>query len=661
LRAMASRKSSKPLEVWAQELKEFVTANNRFPAAVDKGTASDHERSLHYWLARIRENYHKKMIPEEHQVLLVEVPGMQERFDRWDGKEDPSKFPDPEEIAAESGLSAEVIAALPPDAPKGHESYKKVIFRETQGIAVFQYAGSDGRINFQTTVAACGSIYAAQRIARSCYLRFENNETKPEILEFRASCYSRLQELIGVSRPAKQKASTTAGATDAKAAKKRKTTADSAAKIPETSGDILMASPSPQASASEAQSEVTLQPSPLPESQVIGDAPEGHLAWEKVSFDESANMCFIRHQENGVRLRLEVSPKNVGDKETAMRIGRLCFVEFNEGRKNPKETLKYRNELYQLAKYGKPAVAAQDKLHKEEKKSKRAKRAPKDDQKRTPQPMPEQSGEGRFVGALRFEGRAAGKKNAWISGVYMILPGGFDGHLAYQRWSGEDQPEGQPLLMFYASEKKRWKVSNTLGDTKGGFAYLKTRDGTKPPSELPSGARWMVFEGKENGYVEDADLTCVPKNPTAPAEKAADPESIAAAVSSDARTDESAGNTAHAEPTASAPAGKTAVEDDGGSDDDDDASSSDSSSSASEDDQDDADADASTAEAGQDAAKLEEHKQAANGTATVPVTVVRRPAIRACAKMLVRVGLRCACHFTNVRNCPGGRGQLNGK
>eukprot|EP00930_Biecheleria_cincta_P097913 TRINITY_DN89596_c0_g1_i1.p1 TRINITY_DN89596_c0_g1~~TRINITY_DN89596_c0_g1_i1.p1 ORF type:complete len:665 (-),score=122.28 TRINITY_DN89596_c0_g1_i1:177-2171(-) len=657
--------SKKPWEMWLQELKEFVGANSRLPVSDRGSSTSDHERSISYWLARQREGYKGNSMPKERQELLSEVPGMQERFQKWDGTEDAARYPDPGELAADSGLSAEVLAVLPPDAPQGHESYRKIVYREGQGIAVFQYAGSEGKINFQTTVAACGSVYAALRIARACYLRFDNNETKPEILEFRAACYSRLQEVNGTGgKPVKQKNTATAGATDAKVSKKRKATTDTTPKIQEASGD-LMASPSPQASASEAQCEVTGQQSPPSADQVLGDAPQGHVAWEKVTFDEAANMCLIRHQENGVKLKLDISPKQVGDMETAMRIGRLCFAEFHEGRKNPKEVLKYRNELCKLVKHAKP-------VRQDEDRDKKTKRARKDKKTSALQATPEHGGAGRLIGAIRFDGRAAGKKNSSMLGTYTVVPGGFGGYLAYQRWSEDGQP---PHFMFYAPEKKRWKVSNTLGDTKGGFAYVKTPDGTKPPSDLPHGATWLVFEGKEKGYVEDAFLTCVPLHPAVPAEKAAEPTSVATAAPGDGHADESAGTAAAAEPMegvagqkASTRSGLDAAEivEDGS----DDASSSESSSSASEDDQ--GSEDGSASEAGKDAAEIEEPKRAASVTPTSKVAsppaesdiskvsgTPDHPVIRPCAKMLVRIGLRCACHFTYVRNCPGGTGQLN--
>jgi len=75
-------------------------------------------------------------------------------------------------------------------------------WREQQGLAVFQYPdGKGGKVNFQTTRnGACGSKYAARRIARACYLKFECGESKESVLEFRSACYSRLQDVTGVER-----------------------------------------------------------------------------------------------------------------------------------------------------------------------------------------------------------------------------------------------------------------------------------------------------------------------------------------------------------------------------------------------------------------------------------------------------------------------------
>eukprot|EP00913_Durusdinium_trenchii_P012668 g11896.t1 len=49
------------------------------------------------------------------------------------------------------------------------------------------------RIPFQTTINACGgSTRAALRIARACYVKLADGESKEEVKRFRDQCYARL-------------------------------------------------------------------------------------------------------------------------------------------------------------------------------------------------------------------------------------------------------------------------------------------------------------------------------------------------------------------------------------------------------------------------------------------------------------------------------------
>merc|ERR1712087_654160 len=99
-------------------------------------------------LGRCGVKYRKGNLSEEENQSLLAIPGMRDRLSRWDKDALTS-----EELAAESGLSEAMLAALPPDAPDGHEAYKKVCWRQSQSIAVFQYKdGSGGKVNFQTTM-----------------------------------------------------------------------------------------------------------------------------------------------------------------------------------------------------------------------------------------------------------------------------------------------------------------------------------------------------------------------------------------------------------------------------------------------------------------------------------------------------------------------------
>lgn len=83
---------------------------------------------------------------------------------------------------------------LPEDAPRGHPAHSAVKYQAAKKVFSFQWLGSGGsRIPFQTTVpAAANSRWAAEVIARACYMKFEQGWTKDKILEWRNQCYARL-------------------------------------------------------------------------------------------------------------------------------------------------------------------------------------------------------------------------------------------------------------------------------------------------------------------------------------------------------------------------------------------------------------------------------------------------------------------------------------
>jgi hypothetical protein len=93
------------------------------------------------------------------------------------------KLDDPEEPKVYEAL-------LPADAPEGHIAHSKARYNGTHAnpLVGFRYDG----VAFQTTVAAAGSRYAAEVIARACWMRFEQGETKEAILRFRNECYERV-------------------------------------------------------------------------------------------------------------------------------------------------------------------------------------------------------------------------------------------------------------------------------------------------------------------------------------------------------------------------------------------------------------------------------------------------------------------------------------
>lgn len=86
-------------------------------------------------------------------------------------------------LPEQSGLDAEILAALPPDAPPGSEAFDRVkVGKDLAGNlrAGFRSGPAElGRINFQVTqAAALNNLYAAFRIVRACYAMLQEGLTK---------------------------------------------------------------------------------------------------------------------------------------------------------------------------------------------------------------------------------------------------------------------------------------------------------------------------------------------------------------------------------------------------------------------------------------------------------------------------------------------------
>ncbi|CAK9101419.1 unnamed protein product, partial [Durusdinium trenchii] len=97
---------------------------------------------------------------------------------------------------ASSGLSAEQLAALPPDAtdPKAFEDVYKRTFNveppsdTSPGLGTL-YFDCDGT-RFQVTNKPVGdNWYAAFRVARACWTQLRNGTSKEDALTFRKKCY----------------------------------------------------------------------------------------------------------------------------------------------------------------------------------------------------------------------------------------------------------------------------------------------------------------------------------------------------------------------------------------------------------------------------------------------------------------------------------------
>ncbi|CAK0838503.1 unnamed protein product [Prorocentrum cordatum] len=197
------------------------------------------------------------------------------------------------------------------------------------------------------------------------------------------------------------------------------------------------------------------------------------------------------------------------------------------------------------------------------------------------------------------------KKNASINGLYARRAADHDGHGAYEK-VGADAAV-RPRFLYFWREKSRWKIDNKIPSEKSGFAYLKVA-GVASPANAGPDCQWHVCDDKGEGYSKDPGVRCLEVAP---------------------RPGASAGEARPAPPASQ------------------DVSSSDDSSSDDGGDQTSGDDESSSASGSEQPAQKGATALAAGRQ---PGGAVRR---RACAKMLVRSGLRCVCHFRPVRDCPG--------
>jgi len=93
-------------------------------------------------------------------------------------------------------LDAVTLAALPLDAPVGHEAFRKCrrsVDSSGNNLIHFHYTNGGVKARYQVTELAAGSLYAAARIARACYCKCEEGHSKEGVLEFRKECYIKLK------------------------------------------------------------------------------------------------------------------------------------------------------------------------------------------------------------------------------------------------------------------------------------------------------------------------------------------------------------------------------------------------------------------------------------------------------------------------------------
>jgi len=492
---------------------------------------------------------------------------------------------------------------LPPDPAPGHPAHEAVrwgtgkwphawFLHEAAAGSLTNHHKADTRkpgtgARFQATLGWCGSQEAAFRVARACYLKFDEGLNMEEVKQYRQTCYDNLKKARGESVPDR--------------AKKEK---GSKRKEAEPTAE-----PTKEAQPAKAP-KAAKEPAELPDNDAGGagvdDAAILALLPSALSKVAAQHKIKRQKQPNGQgytafewamgsrRERLQTTFKGCGGSKAACEhLARLCIDQFEQGLSRD-EVMNWRDEMYaKIAEShsGQPQSAAPKTGEPAAKKPKNGKKV---NGKAGLESVREQlRSEGRLEGAVHVKGRDEKKKNASVNGVYALTKIGFEGKPAYAKADGS-----VVRVLFYSARKSRWKINDSLNDASGGFAFAKASDGgaAAPGPSLT----WQVFDGGGAGYNEDSELRC--------------------------------------EPFASG-GGRTAGSQDSDSDNAEEASTG-SESSASDD-------AASTSESGDD--ESEAAGQSPPAQASPPVRRVphyRGPPARACAKMLVNSGLRCARTFS---------------
>ena len=183
-----------------------------------------------------------------------------------------------------------------------------------------------------------------------------------------------------------------------------------------------------------------------------------------------------------------------------------------------------------------------------------------------------------------------------VNGVYARRAEEPDGRGAYEKVGVENDPR----FLYYCSENARWKIDDRMRSKGRGYAYLKVTAQT--PVDAGPEHQWHVCDKRGRNYEKDPDIRCTELAGDAGGEAAPRGESTSDSADSEA-----------SDQSSSTSSGKTPA-------------------------QEERPVEAALARAGKGESQRE-----------LPVSAARA---RACAKMLCRSGLRCACHFRLAQDCP---------
>jgi len=103
----------------------------------------------------------------------------------------------PEAAAGADAIDPAILAVLPDDAPPGHEAYEQIRWKDNAKwpFATFVFNGQRFQVSLGPVVGL-RSKEACCRIARACYLMFDDGFSVDDVKAYRKECYDRIKDAI---------------------------------------------------------------------------------------------------------------------------------------------------------------------------------------------------------------------------------------------------------------------------------------------------------------------------------------------------------------------------------------------------------------------------------------------------------------------------------
>merc|ERR1712060_982932 len=93
-----------------------------------------------------------------------------------------------------TAVKSDLLGVLPEDAPKDSPAWTRVKYDPGHNRMLFYHdMGGKKRVPFKTTLMTLGgSRFAAEVIARACFVKFEQGCSKDDVIAFRKECYDKI-------------------------------------------------------------------------------------------------------------------------------------------------------------------------------------------------------------------------------------------------------------------------------------------------------------------------------------------------------------------------------------------------------------------------------------------------------------------------------------